>query len=399
MNKSPGPVNIKDFLKQTSEAEDPIQAIIEDIQKARAAGDPDGALRKIRELAAALNTGKPIVAVNAAEWMEKELPEVDQILEDTFDAGDKVAVIGSSKRKKSFFIQQMALCLASGRPFLSWTKKKPRRVYFAQFEVQEKHFQTRIKKLCRGLGFSPEDLGDRFRILNARGLGLTGPDGLDRIKPDILDFKPGVIVFDPLYKISSGAENAAEDTKIILAAFDVLAKETGAAILYTHHDPKGISGDRDIRDRGSGSNVIGRDYDACLTLDAHATNEGATVVDILLRNYRDQDSFSIVWTEENNGYYFQTDENIIPEKKTSQSKKTPRPLSTFRPIAENLLKDGEKEIRTFKEEFKVLTGLSNVRIQEFILWAKSGGNPLLDTREERGRGKGTLKWIFLASCK
>jgi RecA-family ATPase len=395
MNKSPGPVNIEDFKKRVIESDNREQAIMEDIQKALAAGDRDGALSIARKLAAALNTGRPIASVDAASWLKEDLPDVDPILEDTFDAGDKVAVIGSSKRKKSFFIQQMALCLASGKTFLTWTPKKPRRVYFVQFEVQKKHFQTRLKSLCRGLGISPADLGDRLQILNARGLGLTGPDGLDRIKEDLVNFKPEVIVLDPLYKISSGAENAAEDTKIILAAFDALAEETGAAVLYTHHDAKGIAGDRDIRDRGAGSNVIGRDYDACLTLDAHATNEGATVVEILLRNYRPQDAFSIVWTEENNGYCFQTDETIVPEKRTSRTKKPPFAAPDYIPQAEKILKDGRLEVRTFKQKFKSLTGLSDAHIREFMSWAISGGNPIIDTEEPRGRGKHE-KWVFLA---
>lgn len=395
MNKSTEPVNVKDFPKLVSESDNPEQALMEDIQKAFASGDRDGALSRARKLAAVLTPGKPITSVDAASWLNEVLPDVDPILEETFDAGDKVAVIGSSKRKKSFFIQQMALCLASGRPFLSWTPKQPRRVYFAQFEVQEKHFQTRLKYLCRGLGFSPADLGDRFRILNARGLGLSGPDGLERIKPDILNFKPEVIVLDPLYKISSGVENTAEDTKIILAAFDSLAEETGAAVLYTHHDAKGIAGDRDIRDRGAGSNVIGRDYDACLTLDAHATNEGATVVEILLRNYRPQDAFSIVWTEENNGYCFQTDETIVPEKRTSRTKKPPFAAPDYIPQAEKILKDGRLEVRTFKQKFKTLTGLSDAHIRDFMSWATAGGNPLIETEEPRGRGKHE-KWVFLA---
>jgi RecA-family ATPase len=100
--------------------------------------------------------------------------------------------------------------------------------------------------------------------------------------------KPEVIFFDPLYKLNEGVENAAEDMRTILAAFDMVAEETGAAIVYVHHDTKGNPGDRDIRDRGAGSNVLGRDYDACMTLTSHAQEDEAIVVDVLLRNYKPQ---------------------------------------------------------------------------------------------------------------
>ncbi len=376
------------FLNQLQEADDPVQAMLEDFQRAHAAGDKVGATRILTQIIESFRTEMPLSFVNASKWLLENMPEADQILEDTFDAGDKVAIIGASKLKKSFFLQQGVICLAAGLPFLNWNTPKQRRVVLIQFEVQQGHFHKRLKRECRALNVSPSDLGDRLHILNARGLGLSGPEGIERIKQAVSDFKPEVIALDPLYKISNGVENAAEDMKAILNSFDELAEQTGAAILYTHHDAKGNSGDRDIRDRGAGSNVLSRDYDCCLTLTAHATNEEATVVDVLLRNYRPQSPFAIRWIEDNGNYRFDTAPDVVPEKKTSRSKKAePPPYSTYLPIAEQILENGEIELRTFKDEFRVLSGLSFYRMSCFLAWATSGGRPPLITREERGKGK------------
>ena len=97
-----------------------------------------------------------------------------------------------------------------------------------------------------------------------------------------------------------------------MGAFDELAEQTGAAIIYVHHDTKGSPGDKDIRDRGAGSNVLGRDYDACVTLTAHASDPDATVVEVLLRNYPPQDPFTIVWScdEVPGGYRFNMAEDM-----------------------------------------------------------------------------------------
>ena len=111
------------------------------------------------------------------------------------------------------------------------------------------------------------------------GLGITGIDGIKKIEEIVKPYGPEVISLDPLYKIATGAENAAEDLKGILNAFDELSRATGAAIPFVHHDAKGASGDRDIRDRGAGSNVLGRDYDACITLTPHASEPDAVVVE------------------------------------------------------------------------------------------------------------------------
>jgi RecA-family ATPase len=200
-----------------------------------------------------LNQATGLKVINGADWLITDPPPPDQILEDMLDAGDKMAVLASSKLRKSFFFQQMALSLAAGRDFLEWRVTKPRRVAYIQFEIREHHSHRRTRNLARAMRIRPDDLGDRLLIIPARGLGLVGADGLEQIRQAIAAFKPEVIMLDPLYKLAAGAENAAEDFKVLLNAFDQLAEQTGAAILYVHHDTKGSPGDKDIRDRGAGS--------------------------------------------------------------------------------------------------------------------------------------------------
>ncbi len=325
--------------------------------------------------------------INAATLLDSEPPAPDQILEDTIDAGDKLAIISSSKLYKSMLSLQMALSLTAGRNFLTWRVTRPRKVLYIQFEIKDDHFHRRIKRMARAMGITAEDLGDRLQIINARGMGISGPAGIERILKVAMDFHPEVIFFDPLYKLATGVENAAEDAKIILNAFDVLAEKTGAAIVYIHHDAKGSPGDRDIRDRGAGSNVLARDYDACFTMTSHASDPDAIVIEVLLRNYRPQEPFTIIWTvDESGGYRFETSADILPEKKTSKTRATQPPLSIYLPIAASILGNKETEVGTFKTTLKTQTGLSDHRIRDFLTWATSGGNPPLLTREERGRG-------------
>ena len=351
--------------------------------------------QEIKDLLKTADNSKATAPLNfiiASLLLSKEPKKPDQILKDIIDVGDKMAFIGSSKLWKSFFLLQCLICLATGKPFLLWTVPQARRILYIQLEIRENHFHRRFKNLCKALNISPEDLSDRLLILNGRGLGITGREGINRIIAAIQDFKPEIIVFDPLYKILQGVENAAEDVKIMLNYFDELAEQTGAAIFYVHHDPKGSPGDRDIRDRGAGSNVLGRDYDACITLTAHAQNSGAAVVDILLRNYPPQEPFTIEWSnEEDGGYCFRLADDILPEKKTSRTKQAPIALSTYLPIAESILGTNEMDITSFKAIFKEQTALSDHRIRDFFNWANAG-NPRFIMRDERGKGV-HKKWI------
>jgi hypothetical protein len=97
-----------------------------------------------------------------------------------------------------------------------------------------------------------------------------------------------------------------------LLAFDRICELSGAAIIYTHHNPKGLTGDRKLVDRGSGSSVLSRDYDSMISLSPHA-QDGLIVLDVLTRNYPAPQPLSLV----RDGLFKIID--VDPEELTSQS--------------------------------------------------------------------------------
>ncbi len=249
--------------------------------------------------------------------------------------------------------------------------------------------------MARAMGITPTDLGDRLHVLNARGLGLVGLSGIRTILEAAKTFSPEIVFLDPLYKIASGVENAAEDLKVTLNAFDEMAEATGAAIVYVHHDAKGFSGDRDIRDRGAGSNVLGRDYDACLTLTPHASEPDAVVVETLLRNYRPQEPFTVNWTEDatTGGYCFERS-TAAPTKQTSTTarKQNETLFDALQSVALELLAAGPLPIAEFKAQIKTKAGLTRDRTDEFTRWLLLKAETPLDVYETRGKGQ-HIKYI------
>jgi len=250
------------------------------------------------------------------------------------------------------------------------------------------------------MGITANEIRGQFLTIPARGKGIRGPEGLERIKRKTADFQPEVIMLDPLYKLADGVENAAEDLKVILNAFDELAEQTGAAIIYVHHDPKGSLGDKNIRDRGAGSNVLGRDYDACVTLTPHISEPEAAVVEMLLRNYRERDEFTVSWccNEENGGYCFERLDSVKPDKRTSKTK-AQASMSSYMSYAEDILVDkGEMDINLFKTKFKEKTCLGDNKVKQFVHWATLDDPPRLNIREQRGKDIGWRRWIYLPGC-
>ncbi len=259
-------------------------------------------------------SGEPSVEIiDASDWLRESPPDTDPVLLDTFDAGDKVAVVAASKTRKSFYALQLAISLAAGKDFLSWGVSRPRQVLVVQMEIQERHYWRRVRRMAEALKVGVDDLDERLMIVNGRGHGLTA----EQLKPLAEKAEAEVVIIDPLYKLSEGDENSAGDMGRLLSQFDELATATGAAVVYVHHDAKGSPGDRDTRDRGSGSGVLGRDYDACMTLTEHR-DEGAdaAVVQALLRNYPPQEGFAIRWADN----HFQLAPDLLAEPATSRSK-------------------------------------------------------------------------------
>jgi len=224
-------------------------------------------------------------------------------------------------------------------------------------------------RMAKALEITRENLEGWLYVGNGRGLSLAGAAGAEQVRNVVLDHAPDLICLDPLYKLTEGKENASEDMKTTLALFDRLAEETGAAVLYIHHDAKGNPGDRPIQDRGSGSGVLGRDEDARITITQHASEDDARVVETMLRNYRPQKPITIGWYEgPGDSHCFTVRPDLAPTPKTSTTTRQ-NDATTFdncRPIAQQLLLGGVMRIGDFREQLGVKAGIGQKRIARYV---------------------------------
>lgn len=332
--------------------------------------------------------------VNAADWLNSEPPPADQIMTDLFDKGDKVGIIGGSKQKKSFFFIQMVMCLATGKEFLGFQVPKKRRILMVQFEINKNHYHRRIKMMAEALGISAEELDKNMLIINARGQRVTAAKVETEICQIAIEKEIDFVAFDPLYKLMEEGENGPAEFRPILYAFDYLTEKAEAAVAYVHHDPKGEAGDKYIQDRGSGSNILGRDYDACFALSAHGCGDSnVAVVEVLLRNYPQRDGISIKW----DGNRFIPCPDLPPTKRTSKNKKNgdKLPLDTYERQAIELVKDKPLKISVFKDRLKKNCVLTIDRTRAVVDYLTSSGK--LAIHREKSRGTNNC-WIGLPSA-
>lgn len=340
-----------------------------------------GLLAQLDELQLESVRTPTIESIDLADWLEVPPDDPDQVLVDTIDLGDKAPIIGPSKTRKSFFLLQLLLCIATGKQFLYWRVARPRKVLLVQMEIKEAHFRRRVWRMAAALGIDAATLGDRFRVINGRGnkeLWQGGTFNMPLVKNTAKAFGAEAIAFDPLYKMLMDDENSAAAVKPTLREFDHLAEELGTANLFIHHDAKGIPGLRSLRDRGAGSGILARDFDACLTLTPHANGE-AIVVETLLRNYPPQQPRVIEWRHD----AFHTS-SLPPEVDLGKTSNAKSDLYDYIEPALDLLR-GPTGTTAFKENIRGRLHLSERRTNDlFKLLLETGRLVQQKKSAERG---------------
>ena len=327
---------------------------------------------------------------DAGAWLQVEPTPPNQVVENVFDCGDKVAVIGGSKMRKSFFFLQMLLSICTGRDFLGRRTPKPRRVLLVQLEIQPDHYLRRLHTMTALMGLESNDLAGKLFVINGRGLDVNTVDLRGEICRLAKWFHVEIVAFDPFYKLLPEGENGPGDLKPLLSCFDYLARQTGAAVLYVHHDSKGEAGDRNLTDRGAGSGVLGRDYDACFALTAHSSGEdGACVVDVAVRNYPPIPGCTIFFQEG----FFELRSDLAPTKRDSRNRRRSQqlPLESYREPALTLIREKPMSAAVFKDQVKRKCALTDERYWALVKYLVDEVGSLAKY-SVKGRGKNNV-WI------
>ena len=220
--------------------------------------------------------------IDYIEGVDDDLPQMKNLWEQTQDPptvspelisgvlreGCKMIITGESKAGKTCLSQNLAVCIAEGRPWLNKFKCEQGKVLYINLEVEEASLYQRFKSMYAALGIKMTKAGASNIVpWNLRGYAVP----LDKLAAKIIrrcrntgPYK--AIILDPLYKVQQGDENSAEAIIRFCNALDRIAHETGASVIYDHHHPKGSAGERKVIDRGSGSGVFSRDADAICDL-------------------------------------------------------------------------------------------------------------------------------------
>ena len=200
----------------------------------------------------------------AASW--GHLPELSPpLIEGVLRQGHKMLLAGPSKAGKSFALIELSICIAEGAKWLGRWACAPGRVLYVNLELDRASCLHRFADVYKALGL-PLDHVDRIDLWNLRGASVP----MDKLAPKLIRRAKNrnyiAVILDPIYKVLTGDENAADQMAKFCNQFDLVCRQLGCAVVYCHHHSKGAQGGKRSMDRASGSGVFARDPDALLDM-------------------------------------------------------------------------------------------------------------------------------------
>lgn len=247
---------------------------------------------------------------DAGAWLDEEDPPEAPIIKNLFEEGEICAIVGQTKSRKSFFALQMAICVAIGNPFLDYETVQ-KKTLICNFEVSERTYKKRYKKICNRLNVTPGEIAGKLTICNLKG-GRTDWSYLLNLCEK---HKCKFCIVDPFYQISRINENdqtACQEVEDKMKLFH----EHGITLGVVFHSAKGFSGEKQTIDMISGSGILSRFPDSIVGWSHHATVKNACVFATKLRSYEDADPYTIVFRDG----IFERDDSIKPIVETTQTR-------------------------------------------------------------------------------
>lgn len=171
-------------------------------------------------------------------WLTGPEEEIDWLVEGLLIRGG-LAVFGAKpKVGKTTLLQQMALAVARGEPFLGRRTKGGAVIYVALEEDR-----GRLVARFRRLGAQPDD---QIRV----HVGPVGEDGFQRLVESVHESPVSLTVIDPIQRLFR-LEDINDYAQVSRATDPLiqLARETGCATIFSHHLGK--------FDRESGDQILG----------------------------------------------------------------------------------------------------------------------------------------------
>lgn len=219
----------------------------------------------------------------------------DPLIDGVCRLGETVNVISTTKIGKSWFLYNVAFCVATGRALFGQFATKQGRVLLIDNELHSPTIAGRLKTVADAMGIDRSEYAGQLEVLAARGKGLD----VFRIGKMLDSVDPGrfaMIAIDAKYRAMPAGtdENSNSDGASFYNEVDKIAARTGAAIILIHHSTKGGQSDKRVTDVGAGAGSQSRAADAHLVLREHEEAD-CVVLEAAVRSFAPVEPLALRW--------------------------------------------------------------------------------------------------------
>jgi len=170
-----------------------------------------------------------------AEFLNLQIKPREWMVQGLIREKDSVNLRGEEKSGKSLLALQLCCSLTSGEAFLNKFKvTRPYRVSYILFEGELSDVQDRAKRMIGELSFEP----DNFQLVYSPPLELQIDGVMENLRAKLLDFKPELVIFDPVYFAFMGDLSDNAVVRRFLGNIKVFKETLGCAIMLVCHPPK-----------------------------------------------------------------------------------------------------------------------------------------------------------------
>ncbi len=209
--------------------------------------------------------------------------------------GETMNVIAPPKTGKSWLVTDLALSVATGRPWLGSFPTIQGSVLILDNELHQETTAHRLPKVAEARGIDLAEVADSIFVENLRGHLRD----LFTLRPYFKAIEPGrfkLVILDAFYRFipKNTDENDNGSVAQLYNHLDHLAMDLGCSFVLIHHASKGSQSSKSVTDVGAGAGSQSRATDTHLVLRSHEEDK-AVVLDAAVRSWPPVDPICLRW--------------------------------------------------------------------------------------------------------
>jgi AAA domain-containing protein/bifunctional DNA primase/polymerase-like protein len=233
--------------------------------------------------------------ISAGELVEKYPTLRSPVIHGLLRVGESMNIIAAPKSHKSWLALDLAIAVATGRPWLGRFQTEQGNVLIIDNELHPETSAHRVPMVLKARAILSDQIGDRLYVDNMRGQ-LRDVFSLNNYFQPVERNQYKVVILDAFYRFMpvDKDENDNGTMSNIYNCIDGIANRVNCCFVMIHHTSKGNQSGKSVSDVGAGAGAQSRAADVHAVLRPHE-EEGAVVLDAMIRSWPPLDPIVLRW--------------------------------------------------------------------------------------------------------